>query len=78
MRLFRYTLLTTTTTTLLRSTTTAAFRPLLATATAHNNIMTRSSTTKLAVARTALEEMGKDGAFVRKDAAHRNWIRNGT
>lgn len=36
-----------------------------------------SATTNAAV-RTALDESAKDGAFVRKDSAYRNWISKGT
>ena len=86
-------LTTTTTTLLFRSltttTTTTAFRYLPTTSTtttAYYNSKHRMtnqqqsiSSTKTArpVARTALEESGQDGAFVRKDAAYRNWIREG-
>ena len=28
-------------------------------------------------ARSALDEHGKDGAFVRKDAVYRNWVKAG-
>jgi len=69
--LFRYstTLLTSTSTLLLRPTASAAF-PII-----HKNMARSvSSTTARPAARTALDEHGKDGAFVRKDSAYRNWI----
>jgi hypothetical protein len=45
----------------------------------NNNKLRRSrSLTSTMAARTALDEHGDKGEFVRKDAAWRNWVKNGT
>jgi hypothetical protein len=45
----------------------------------NNNELRRSRTlTSTMAARTALDEHGDKGEFVRKDAAWRNWVKNGT
>lgn len=81
MRLFRCTAtILTSTTALFRSS--SAFRHTPKIMTASTVVATAasrslSSSTARAVARTALEEASKDGAFVRKDAAYRNWISKG-
>lgn len=72
IRLVRYTtFLTSTTVSLFR---TAAFS---ATSTAMTSRSVSSARPATTAARTALEESGKDGAFVRKDSAYRDWVTRG-
>ena len=43
-----------------------------------NKLLLSRTLTSTMAARTALDEHGDKGEFVRKDAAWRNWVKNGT
>jgi len=79
--LFRYsTLLTSTSTLFLRPTASTAFPIINMARTASSSSPpppSSQTTTTRSAARTALDEHGTDGAFVRKDSAYRNWIVKG-